>query len=106
MTGHTGPVPCTHCQVPVVDTDTGPTHLDGIGNLAGWLCPLPHMTLATRPEPFNEQTLPPTHPLDPPMAGATREPTVPPTHTRARDVTTVPAASQRRHTPQAPTVPF
>jgi hypothetical protein len=34
-----------------VETDAGWTHIDEYGQLAGWLCPLPHMTLATSPLP-------------------------------------------------------
>jgi hypothetical protein len=44
------PVPCAHCRGPVVATDCGLTHLDARGYLAGWLCPMPHMTLATLPD--------------------------------------------------------
>lgn len=44
------PVPCVHCGGPVVDTEVGTTHVDDYGRLAGWLCPLPRMTLATTPD--------------------------------------------------------
>ena len=89
------PAPCVHCRIPVVDTDTGTTHLDGYGNPAGWLCPQPHMTLATRPG-----TPAPTG------TPATAEPA--PDHPRPpRDVTPVPSASHRRHVPDPPTpVPY
>ncbi|HEX6076980.1 MAG TPA: hypothetical protein VFZ32_17180 [Micromonosporaceae bacterium] len=30
-----------------MDTAVGPTHVDAYGQLTGWLCPIPHMTLAT-----------------------------------------------------------
>jgi hypothetical protein len=40
-------VRCATCAGTVVDTETGWTHVDGYGRMVGWLCPLPHMSLAT-----------------------------------------------------------
>jgi len=66
-----------------VDTDLGPTHLDSRGNLAGWLCPLPHMTLAT----VRAQRAGLTSPA--PQPGP-------------REVTPVPPVPKRRHVPSPP----
>lgn len=52
------PVRCVHCTGHVVNTETGWTHIDQYGQLAGWLCPLPHMTLATFPDPFTAGHVP------------------------------------------------
>jgi len=42
------PVPCAHCGGPIVATEIGWTHTDASADqIAGWLCPPPHMTLAT-----------------------------------------------------------
>lgn len=49
---------CVHCGRPVVPDDIVPgrfRHIDRYGVPAGWLCPLPHMTLA---EPGPEQPAP------------------------------------------------
>jgi len=43
------PVGCHHCGVPITNTEIGPMHLTPQGYLAGWLCPLPYMSLATWP---------------------------------------------------------
>ncbi|HEX2417780.1 MAG TPA: hypothetical protein VHJ83_06610 [Micromonosporaceae bacterium] len=92
------PAPCRHCRIPVVDTDTGATHLDSYGNLAGWLCPLPHMTLAAHP---GDPALPSTPVTAEPVPEHPQPPRPP------RDVTPVPSASQRRHVPGPPTpVPY
>ncbi len=38
---------CAHCGGPVVETVCGWTHVEYRGQLLSWLCPMPHMTLAT-----------------------------------------------------------
>ena len=56
------PVPCTHCGDPIVATEIGWTHTDaGAGRDAGWLCPLPHMTLATPAAAPTETVTPSPH---------------------------------------------
>jgi hypothetical protein len=39
-------VRCVTCSGAIVDTEAGWTHVDACGRLAGWLCPMPHITLA------------------------------------------------------------
>jgi hypothetical protein len=53
---------CRHCRCGIVHTDVGWTHVDRSGHLAGWICPLPHMTLA---EPQEESTRQTRHPKRP-----------------------------------------
>lgn len=38
---------CMTCTAVIVDTEVGWTHVDTYGQLAGWVCRHPHMTLAT-----------------------------------------------------------
>ena len=35
------------CTGAIVNTEVGWTHVDNYGQLVGWVCRLPHMTLAT-----------------------------------------------------------
>jgi hypothetical protein len=47
----------------MANTDAGWTHVDTYGQLTGWLCPQPRMTLAALPDPN-----PPTaHHVQPPL---------------------------------------
>ncbi len=40
------PARCVVCTGPIAETPVGWTHVDIRGVLIGWLCPMPHMSLA------------------------------------------------------------
>jgi hypothetical protein len=55
---------CANCDAAIRLTDIGHVHVDVHGQDRGWLCPSPHMTLATRTvDVMPDRAVPQTPPL-------------------------------------------
>lgn len=64
---------CAHCGFAIEQTDIGHVHIDADGRDRGWLCPYPHMTLATRAADVIPEIAPRPQA---PLPGSTRGPDV------------------------------